>query len=57
MARGGDRHVKKIRCSLCRTREMYVLAGTTTLVCRTCDWAAIDNGPVRPLREQGAQSA
>lgn len=49
--------MKKIRCSLCRARVLYVLAGTAVLVCRTCDWGAINNGPVRPLREQGAQSA
>jgi hypothetical protein len=48
--------VKKARCSLCRNRELYVLAGTTVLVCRTCDYATIDQGPVRPLREQGAQA-
>jgi hypothetical protein len=48
--------VKKVRCSLCRARVLYVLAGTAVLVCRTCDYATVDQGPVRPLREQRAQA-
>lgn len=48
--------MKKILCSLCRARELYVLAGTTVLVCRTCDWAEIGRGPLRPTIEQGQPS-
>lgn len=41
---------EKVKCR-CR-REMYVIAGTTVLVCRTCDFAEVNRGPLKPLREQ-----
>lgn len=42
--------IKKAKCRC--GRIFYVLAGTVILVCRTCDFATVDAGPVRPLREQ-----
>jgi hypothetical protein len=46
----------KTRCGMCK-RELYVLAGTSVLVCRTCDYATMDRGPVRSLRDQGERSS
>lgn len=42
---------KPRECGMCK-RPFFVLAGTAVLVCRTCDWASIDRGPVRGLRDQ-----